>query len=126
MSLIFLGTVGYIMAKLYDNKHDTPFIDKLVKRSYKYSGIDKESFSFFLENLNLSKENLEDPRVASQYLYKSLDHLEDIGLYNEYDVFEEIRDLAMEIAYEMEEQILESAIANKKPFNPRYLNNRIY
>lgn len=126
MSIVFALASVYIVYKLYDNVNDTPFLHDLVREAYTYSGIDEKLFKLFIKHIDLCKENIDDPTTASTHLYIALDHLQDISMYNNYDVYDEIRDLAVRIGIEVEQRILQNAIKNKKPFRPIYLNERIY
>lgn len=126
MSFILALSSAYIMYKMFGDKHDTPFIHVNIRKAHKYSGIDPDSFNKFLENIKLSIEKIDDPYVSSEHLYRGLDHLEDLALYNNYDIHNEIREIITEIAYEIEQRILERSIVLNKPFNPRYLNDKIH
>lgn len=126
MSFILALSSGYLMYKMFGDKHDTPFIHDTIRKAQKYSGIDPESFNKFLESIKLSTEKIDDPYISSKHLYEGLDYLEDIALYNNYDVHEEIQEIILELAYEVEKRILEKSLELNKPFNPRYLNDRVY
>jgi hypothetical protein len=126
MSVILMLSSCYLVYKVFDDNQDTPFVHNIIRKAYKYSGIDPESFNLFVKNINLSLSTIEEPRVSSDYLYKALDNLEDVALYNDYDVHEEIREIIIELAYEVERLILERSIKLKKPFRTRYLNDRVY
>jgi hypothetical protein len=126
MSFILALSSGYLMYKMFADKHDTPFIHDIIQKAHKYSGVDPELFNKFLENIKLSIEKINDPLISSKKLYDALDYLEDIALYNNYDIHEEIREIIIELAFEVEKRILEKSLELNKPFNPRYLNDRIY
>lgn len=126
MALILVLSSGYLVYKIFGDKHDTPFTHNIIQKAYKYSGIDPDSFNKFLEHLKLSTEKIDDPQISAKHLYDGLDYLEDIALYNNYDVHDEIREIITELAFEVETRILEKSLELNKPFNPRYLNDRVY
>lgn len=123
MSVALLAAAAYLTKSLI---HKDVKLDELtghIKKAHEYSGLDKENFYGFITNFNLYKEWIHDVELASTFLYKSLEHLENIGLMTEFQ--EEISELAKIIGYFAEKEIMNAAINKNTAFHPKYLNSRL-
>lgn len=126
-TILFLASayLMYVMLQKEEPLDDVEGLSALKQDAYAYSGANPEEFKLFLENLNKVGLYIDSPRVAASVLYKSLDHLRNIALYNTYNIEDEIEEIARQIGEKVEEKILEHAIRNKKRFHPKYLNERL-
>jgi|SRR5210317_316508 hypothetical protein len=125
--LFFAGAyLIYVMSQKGEPLDDVEGLVALKQDAHAYSGANPEEFHLFLENLNKVHLYLDTPRVAAGVLYQSLDHLRNLTIHNNYNIEEEIEDIAHRIGEKVEERILEHAIKNKKRFHPKYLNERLY
>lgn len=130
MAFILLG-IGVILASklaVKEQVEEDPFLD-LKKEAHAYSGINPNSFMYFISRLNLAQRYMHaDVYAAHRYMLESLDHLEDIALYAEsgdYDIQEPIHDLSKRIGYSFEKMLMNIAINKGVALYPKYLNNRI-
>jgi|SRR6056300_1169850 hypothetical protein len=124
--LFFAGAyLIYVMSQKEQPMADVEGLQALIQDAHAFSGANPEEFKLFLENLHKVHLYLDTPRVAAHVLYKSLDHLRNLTIHNNYNIEEEIEDIANQIGEKVEEKILEHAIARKKRFHPKYLNERV-
>jgi tetrahydrodipicolinate N-succinyltransferase len=122
MALAFFGVVGYMAYVLMGAPADTRQEEEALKEeALKYSGINPDEFRAFAREMKLAED--EKPREAAKHLYRALDHFENLGTHNHYDVQEEIHELAVKIAVLTERKILENALKMGINWTPRYLNN---
>lgn len=127
MALVFGVVAGYMMYVLMGAP--APWrqeAQELSDEALKYSGINPEEFQHFAEEMKLAEEHIaQKPRQAAKHLYKALDHFESLGTHNNYDVQEEIHEVAQKIGIAVERRILESALKLGINWTPRYLNNTL-
>jgi len=129
MALVLIGVLGY-MAYILTGAASTDWTQEeedLKEEALKYSGINPEEFKLFAQEMKKAEDVLDEnkPREAARHLYKSLDHFENLGTHNNYDVQEDIHDVAVRIALATEKRILESALKLGINWTPRYLNNTL-
>ena len=87
-----------------------------------YSGINKDLFIQYMNNLDLFKTSLDNNNIeiASKYFYKSIDNAYEMQLYDQdFDFTSIIRGNAIL----GEEMLLRTSHEHKTSFNPKYLNN---
>jgi hypothetical protein len=96
------------------------------KEIVKYSGLNPQSYTEFVNNLELMKSNVnENTDLASQYLYKALENLEDLSFYiynADLDILEHIKRIIVSIGKDGETLILKYALHKGDHFVPIYLN----
>jgi len=119
-----LGYLGYILSS--DRSSWNAEEEELKQEALKYSGIDPDEFKMFVDTMADAEMNIDkEPRTAAKYLYKALDHFENLGTHNMYDVQEEIHDVAVRLGMAMERKILDSCLKLRINWTPRYLNNTL-
>lgn len=123
MSVALLAAAAYLAKSLIHKDIKLDELTEHVKKAHEYSGLDKENFYGFITNFNLYKIAIHDVDLASNFLYKSLDHLENIGLMTEFQ--EEISELAKIIGYFAEKELMNVSINKNAAFHPKYLNSRL-
>jgi hypothetical protein len=124
--LFFAGAyLIYVMSRKDEPMADVEGLQALVQDAHAFSGANPEEFKLFIENLNKVHLYINTPRVAASILYKSLDHLRNLTIHNNYNIEEEVEEIAHLIGEKVEEKILEHAISSKKRFAPKYLNERV-
>ena len=123
MSSILLVASTYLANLLTNRDVKVDDIDNLIKKAYEYSGLDPDSFYTFITNINMFKNNLDDPEFASMFLYTALEHLENVGIGSEYH--EEIHELVKQIGYYAEKQLMNTSLNTGSAFHPKYLNSRL-
>jgi hypothetical protein len=126
-TILFFATayLTYVMLQKDEPLDNVEGLSSLKQDAHAYSGANPEEFKLFLENLNKVQLYIDHPRVASAILYKSLDHLRNLTMYNNYNIENEIEEICKQIGETVEEKILEHAIKHKKKFQPKYLNERL-
>jgi hypothetical protein len=123
MSAALLAAAAYLTKSLIHKDVRVDKLDELVKQAHVYSGLDKDNFYGFLTNFNLFKEWIHDVDIGSTFLYKALEHLENIGLMTEFQ--DDISELAHIVGYYAEKELMNSAINRNVAFHPKYLNSRL-
>lgn len=127
MAAVFAVVAGYMMYLLMGAP--APWrqeAEELSGEALKYSGINPEEFRNFADEMKHAEEHIDKkPRQAAKHLYKALDHFESLGTHNNYDVQEEIHEIAEKIGVAVERRILESALKLGINWTPRYLNNTL-
>jgi polyhydroxyalkanoate synthesis regulator phasin len=125
MAAVFAVVAGYMMYLLMGAP--APWrqeAQELSDEALRYSGINPEEFRNFADEMKQAEELVvKKPRQAAKHLYKALDHFESLGTHNNYDVQEEIHEIAEKIGIAVEQRILESALKLGINWTPRYLNN---
>jgi hypothetical protein len=123
MSVALLAAAAYLAKSLIHKDVHLDSLTEHIKKAHEYSGLDKENFYGFITNFNLYKGCINDVDLASNFLYKSLEHLENIGIMTEFQ--EEIAELSKIIGYFAEKEIMNVAINKNTAFHPKYLNSRL-
>lgn len=123
MSVVLFAAAAYLTKMLTQKDVQVDKLDDLLKKAHEYSGLDKENFYGFVTNFNMFKEWIHDVELATQFLYKAIEHLENIGLMTEFQ--EEISELAKIVGYFGEKEIMNAAINKNAAFHPKYLNSRL-
>lgn len=123
MSVVLFAAAAYLTKLLTHKDIQVNKLDELLKKAHGYSGLDKENFYSFVTNFNMFKENIHTVELATLFLYKAIEHLENIGLMTEFQ--EEISELASIIGYFGEQEIMNAAINKNAAFHPKYLNSRL-
>ena len=104
-------------------------IHTLKQEAHVYSGIQPEHFGVFINNMELFEEHVDDPQLASGYLYGAIGALEELALYTKSGasmVRDEIHALVQRIGIMGEDIILKNALHKGLYFRPTYLNNTEY
>lgn len=127
MTFVLFGALGYLGYVLTSERSTWSAEEQELKdEALKYSGIDPDEFKTFAQAMADAEAVIdEDPRLAAKRLYKALDHFENLGTHNNYDVQEDVHDVAVRMGIAMERKILESALKLKINWTPRYLNNTL-
>jgi hypothetical protein len=127
MAIVLVGVIGYMAYILSGAPVSWSQEEEDIKKdALKYSGINPDEFKLFGEEMTLAEEFIrEKPRQAATHLYRALDHFENLGTHNHYDVQEEIHEIAVRMALAVERSILDSALKNGINWTPRYLNNTL-
>jgi hypothetical protein len=122
MALYLVGATGFLTYLLTSQRQRVTLdLYDLKLEAHKYSGVDPVEFTAFLDDLNKIELYLEDPDVASYFLYTALDHLSNLK-FSKYGIDAEIDDIVAKIGFKGELAIMDSAIREKKRFTPKYLN----
>ena len=75
----------------------------------------------FLKNLDKIELYIDEPDMASYFLYTALDHFSNLK-FSKYGIEADIEDIVSKIGFAAELSIMDSAIREKKRFTPKYLN----
>ena len=94
-------------------------VSDIQKKLYPYSGLNPGLFHKFINSISLFGENIKYVDEAARHLYTAIQYAIELQKYDERHDFRKEID---EIALECEKLLLDTALANKVLFNPRYLN----
>ena len=98
-------------------------LEDLQLEVHKYSGLNPDIYYEFENNLNLMQTTVqEDPELAKEYLYMSIQNIEDLSLYSSgsnTEVIDELLHISKQIGFEGEKMLIDV----DHQFIPRYLNN---
>lgn len=98
-------------------------LEDLQLEVHKYSGLNPDIYYEFENNLNLMQSTVqEDPELAKEYLYMSIQNIEDLSLYSSgsnTEVIDELLHISKQIGFEGEKMLIDV----DHQFIPRYLNN---
>jgi hypothetical protein len=125
MFFIFALVAAYMVFLLTRTPPALNTFDALKTEAHKYSGVNPEEFRAFLDDLRLCELYLTEPAQGVVFLRRAIDHLQNLGVYNDYDIHEEIEDLAFRVGWEYERELQRNAVAQKLRFQTRYLNERL-
>jgi hypothetical protein len=125
MFFIFALVAAYMVFLLTHTPPALNAFDALKTEAHKYSGVNPEEFKAFLNDLRLCELYLTEPAQGVVFLRRAIDHLQNLGVYNDYDIHEEIEDLAFRVGWEYERELQRNAVAQKLRFQTRYLNERL-
>jgi hypothetical protein len=97
---------------------------------HKYSGLDSEEWSSFMNNMKIFESNLDrNLDVSAGGLYASLENIRNMGLKLEKsdtsDYRDELDQIAGDLGYEGEFVINQNAISKGVYFFPKYLNETL-
>lgn len=122
MALYLLGATGFLTYLLTSQRERVTLdLHDLKVEAHKFSGVDPTEFMAFLNNLNKIELYLDEPDIASYFLYSALDHLSNLK-FSKYGIEAEVDDIISKIGFTAELSIMDSAIREKKRFTPKYLN----
>lgn len=126
MFLAFVLVAAYMVFLLSRTPPPTHTFAPLKTRAHAYSGVNPEEYRAFVRNLDLCELYFTEPHQGAIFLYRALDHLQNLGIQNnEYDIHEEIEELVAKIGWEYEKELQRNAIAQKVRLQTRYLNERL-
>lgn len=125
MFLIFALVAVYMIFLLTRTPPALNKFDALKMEAHKYSGVNPEDFKAFLNDLTMCELYLTEPTQGVVFLRRAIDHLQNLGIYNDYDIHEEIEDLAFRVGWEYERELQRHAVSQKIRFQTRYLNERL-
>jgi len=122
MALYLLGATGFLTYLLTSQRQRVTLdLHDLKLEAHKFSGVDPTEFMAFLDNLNKIELYIDEPNIASYYLYTALDHLSNLK-FTKYGIESDIDEIVSSIGFKAELSIMDSAIREKKRFAPKYLN----
>ncbi|AUT19042.1 hypothetical protein DSLPV1_071 [Dishui lake phycodnavirus 1] len=122
MALYLLGATGFLTYLLTAQRQRVTLdLRDLKLEAHKYSGVDPGEFMAFLNNINKIELYLEEPDIASYYLYSALDHLSNLK-FSKFGIEADIDEIVSKIGFKAELTIMDSAMREKKRFTPKYLN----
>jgi len=122
MALYLVGATGVLTYLLTSQRQRVTLdLHDLKMEAHKFSGVDPTEFMAFLNNLNKIDLYIDDPNVASYFLYTALDHLNNLK-FNKFGIDSDIDELVSKIGFKAELSIMDSALREKKRFTPKYLN----
>lgn len=125
MFLIFALISAYMVFLLTRTPAPTHAFHRLKVRAHAYSGVDPEEYRAFIAHLELCELYFREPTQGALFLHRALDHLQNLSVYDDYGIREEIDALVREIGWEYERELQRHAVQQKVRFQTRYLNERL-
>jgi hypothetical protein len=124
MAIFFLLVVFSPKITLASSNDDELY--RIKTELHKYSGLNPDIYTEFINTMDLMEKTIYvDTKLASYYLYKSIDSAQNIALYatgiNTY-VIEDINKITIELGVRGEKLILNQALLKGDSFRPTYLN----
>lgn len=119
LNVLFIAIFLYILMNITQFSTSNDDVDKLIKDAHKYSGIHEESYGKFYANMKLAIEY-----KSEMFLYKAIEHLNEIPLYAtqiDPDIQAELASLGQKIAVAFEHVLVKHAMNEKKTFIPKYI-----
>ena len=83
IAIVVLAIVIYFSSSLIEKDNDSNIIseiNKLIRQSYKYSGLNKDIHNEFVENIKLALEYRTTTELSRRYLNRALENLNEISL----------------------------------------------
>lgn len=122
--LLLLGALAYILSKI--TKPDTSLDDlnRVIKETHIYSGVDEVTYKTFLALIQIAKEYRTQVKFSQLYLEKALKNLNDIPLYMspmDADIMNNLAGISHRIGYEFEQVLIKEALNQTIDFTPKYI-----
>lgn len=124
MFLLIVLCIVFIVVYLSPFTKKTGHVD--TSRVYKYSGLNPELYSEFLQNIKYMEDNLKYTDVAAGHLYKAIENIQAMSLYatgSHTYVIDDIQVISRQIGVDGEKLVLDQAMLYGNEFRPQYLNN---
>ena len=105
LAVIFLIAVIYVSSKMVKCGSDPDVLNRLIKETHKYSGINGILYREFLANINMAKEFKGHDDISRKLLERAIQNLEELALYTtatDTPVVDEINDIITKIVEEFE------------------------
>ena len=127
MALPFLLASTALVFGMRESRSSVAHAKELKRQAHRYSGVSPEDFKTFLRELRRCELLAPDhPRDATRHLWYALDALQNLALFNHYDISDEINTLCQKIGYEYETMLFEHFARKRMVFQGRYLNERVH
>jgi len=120
--ILFVLTGFFIYLSLGTEKGSPDVIREMKIKIHPYSGLNSDLYLQFVNNIELFGQNISSVTLASQYLYRAIQNLNDLHLYTDTAHF---RKEIEEISIKGEKMLLKSSLKYGSLFVPRYLNNTL-
>ena len=120
--ILFVLTGFFIYLSLGAEKGSPDVIREMKIKIHPYSGLNSDLYLQFVNNIELFGQNISSVTLASQYLYRAIQNLNDLHLYTDTAHF---RKEIEEISIKGEKMLLKSSLKYGSLFVPRYLNNTL-
>lgn len=127
MALPFALACGALVVGLRESRASLGIARDLKRQAHRYSGVSPEDYKTFAKELRRCELIAPDhPRDAARHLWYALDALQNLALFNHYDISSEIDVLCQKIGLEYETMLFEHFARKRMAFQGRYLNERLH
>lgn len=89
LTVVLIAVVAYLLSKITVRTTSGDGLDPLILETHKYSGIHEDSYNLFYANVRMARE-YRDPSFMREALW----HLNEIPLYSDYEVQEDLARLS--------------------------------
>lgn len=118
LALIFLALVIYMVSSLIKEIPDTEQIHSLIKKSIKYSGLNKTVYREFIANIHMALEHSnEHIELSRKFMKLALVNLDEIALSTvsgDTNVIEELGVISDQLKIHFEELYVRNKIKRKR------------
>tara|TARA_B100001758_G_scaffold141733_1_gene122075 strand:- start:904 stop:1278 length:375 start_codon:yes stop_codon:yes gene_type:complete len=118
LALIFLALVIYMVSSLIKEIPDTEQIHSLIKKSIKYSGLNKTVYREFIANIHMALEHSnEHIELSRKFMKLALVNLDEIALSTvsgDTNVIEELGVISDQLKIHFEELYVRNEIKRKR------------
>ena len=118
LALIFLALVIYMVSSLIKEIPDTEQIHSLIKKSIKYSGLNKTVYREFIANIHMALEHSnEHIELSRKFMKLALVNLDEIALSTvsgDTNVIEELGVISGQLKIHFEELYVRNEIKRKR------------
>tara|TARA_B100000287_G_scaffold60118_1_gene52614 strand:+ start:2835 stop:3209 length:375 start_codon:yes stop_codon:yes gene_type:complete len=118
LALIFLALVIYMVSSLIKEIPDTEQIHSLIKKSIKYSGLNKTVYREFIANIHMALEHSnEHIELSRKFMKLALVNLDEIALSTvsgDTNVIEELGVISDQLKIRFEELYVRNEIKRKR------------
>tara|TARA_B100000405_G_scaffold206088_1_gene144844 strand:- start:3298 stop:3672 length:375 start_codon:yes stop_codon:yes gene_type:complete len=118
LALIFLALVIYMVSSLIKEIPDTEQIHSLIKKSIKYSGLNKTVYREFIANIHMALEHSnEHIELSRKFMKLALVNLDEIALSTvsgDTNVIEELGVISEQLKIHFEELYVRNEIKRKR------------
>jgi len=115
LAVILIAIVVYMASSLIKRDTSTHSINKLIRDTLPYSGLNKILYKEFLSNINMAIEYKSHTEISEKLLNRALENLRELALYTvstDTNVIEEIDTLANSINAEFSLVLINETLNN--------------
>lgn len=127
MAIPFALASAALVFGLRESRSSVRNARELKRQAHRYSGVSPEDYETFAKELRRCELLAPDhPRDAARHLWYALDALQNLALFNHYDISAELDVLCQQIGLEYETMLFDHFVRKRIAFQGRYLNERLH
>jgi len=118
--LLLLGALAYIISKITKTDTSLDDLNRVIKETHIYSGVDEVTYKTFLALIQIAKEYRTQVKFSQLYLEKALKNLNDLS-HIDADIMNNLAGISHRIGYEFEQVLIKVAFNQRVDFTPKYI-----